>query len=206
MFNFNRQSDENKLNFKAIEKINHEIKLLKSDIVSLKDTNLKLSRLNNHENLVNPSTNFTTVAQNNQSQQPSEIDDNALSDQQFSPIEMEKKQAEKQTKNLEIISDAFLAESSDQSWSPEATALIKSFFDTDAGAKINLVDYECRKTLCKVEITKPENSNLDDNVMMAFPMHISKALSQGSFFHEKNEDGSTNVIIYLVRNGFDLPA
>ena len=63
-----------------------------------------------------------------------------------------------------------------------------------------------QKTLCKVEIIKPENSNVDDNVMMAFPMHISKTLSQGSFFHETNEDGSTNVTIYLVRNGFDLPA
>jgi hypothetical protein len=206
MFNFNQQSDEIKLNLKAIEKIDHEIKLLKSDIVSMKATNLRLSRLNKHENLVKPSTNLTTVAQNDQSQQSSEIDDNVLSDQQFNPIEMEKNQEEKQTKNLDKINNAFLAESLDQSWSPEATALIKGFFDTEAGAKINLVDYECRKTLCKVEITKPENSNLDDNVMMIFPMHISKALSQGSFFHQKNEDGSTNVIIYLVRNGFDLPA
>ena len=33
-FNFNQHADENKLNLEAIEKINREIKLLKSDIVS----------------------------------------------------------------------------------------------------------------------------------------------------------------------------
>jgi len=124
---------------------------------------------------------------------------------QINPVEIAKKQADQRAKELDLVNNAFLAETSDPQWAPEATTLVSSFFESDAGAKIKLSDLECRKTLCKVEISKPDSAEANDNLMLNFPMHVSKALSQSSSYYTQNEDGTTRVTMYLVRNGYELP-
>jgi hypothetical protein len=194
-------------NRQALTNLSKEITLLKSEIDILKKANSGLSEIKKEilqlsakktDNILQTQT--QNDALKNQDDHPDEIQT-----AQMNPIEIAKKQEDQRAKDFDLISNAFLAESSDPQWAPETTALVTSFFESEAGAKLDLSDLECRKTLCKVEIKKEESANTNNNLMLLFPMHVGKALSQASFFYEQNDDGSTNVIIYLVRNGFDLP-
>lgn len=122
------------------------------------------------------------------------------------PMEMAQAEEEQSSKKLELINNTFLAESSDQQWAPETTNLITSFFDSEKGANLNVSDIQCRKTLCKVELNRVDRAKGGNELTLNFPMHVGKALSQARYFHEQNDDGTTNITIYLARNGYELPA
>lgn len=205
-YTINLQADENQINLKAIEKVNRELDLLQSEIISIKASNAKLNGLIKHANLIESALSSDNSGQNNSLSSTKRSLQNIIPAERLNPMEMEKKEQEKQAKKQESINNAFLAETADAAWSPEATALIKSYFDSKEGEKLNLVDYECRTTLCKLEIAKPKNSGTDDNLMVTLPMHVMSSLSQGTVFYENNEDGSMNVTVYLVRNGYEPPA
>jgi len=187
--------------------ITKEIKLLKSEISALKIIKFELNNLKQEIALLKNKKGVTNVQ--------TQVQDNAIKNTivhqdetetaEMNPIEMGKKQEDQRTKELDLVNNAFLAETSDPQWAPEATTLVSSFFESDAGAKIKLSDLECRKTLCKVEISKPDSAEANDNLMLNFPMHVSKALSQSSSYYTQNEDGTTRVTMYLVRNGYELP-
>ncbi len=206
IYDINRQSGENKLTLKAFEKVNRELNLLQSEVISIKASHVKLNGLIKRANLIESSLSPDISGQKNSSPSYKGTAENIIPAEQLNPIEMEKKEQEKQAKKQESINNVFLAETADASWSPEATSLIKSYFDSKDGEKLNLVDYECRTTLCKLEIAKPKDSSSDDNLMVTLPMHVMGSLSQGTVFYNNNEDGSTSVTVYLVRNGYEPPA
>jgi len=191
----------------TISDIAREIKLLKSEISTLKQANTELIDLKMEVAQLKEKRGDNSVQAQIQNGGQKNTDDNRVETEttQITPVEIEKKQADQRAKELDLVNNAFLAETSDPQWAPEATTLVSSFFESDAGAKIKLSDLECRKTLCKVEISKPDSAEANDNLMLNFPMHVSKALSQSSSYYTQNEDGTTRVTMYLVRNGYELP-
>ena len=184
---------------KAATDLSGEITLLKSEIDSLKKANSELNEIKNEKG----ESILQTQARNDDKTKDDHQDETQT--KQINPNEMAKKQEEQSANDLEHINNAFIAEASDPQWAPETTALVTSFFETEAGAKIDLADIECRKTLCKVEINNPNTADANDNLMLSFPIHVAKALSQASVFNEQNDDGTTRVIMYLARNGYELP-
>ena len=123
-----------------------------------------------------------------------------------SPMEMAQEEEEQSSKALALINKAFLAESSDQQWTSETTNLITGFFDSEKGANLNVSDIQCRKTLCKVELNSVDGAQAANDLSLNFPMHVGQALSQARYFHEQNDDGTTNLTIYLARNGYEFPS
>jgi hypothetical protein len=194
-------------NRQALANLSKEITLLKSEISILKKANSGVSEIKKEILQLSAKKTDDILQTQTQNDALKNQDDHTdeIQTAQMDPIEMAKKQEEQRAKDFDLINNAFLAEASDQEWSSKTTALATSFFESEAGAKIGLSDIECRKTLCKIEINNPSSANANDNLMLRFPMHVEKELSQASFFYEQTGDGSTNVIIYLARNGFDLP-
>jgi hypothetical protein len=185
---------------KDIALLKSEINALKKDVLSLKEIKLEVAQLKDKKG--------SNILQAQAQTDDAKTMDNQQDDEvaQINPIEMGKKQEEQRVKDLEKINNAFLAEASDPIWSPEATSLVTSFFESGVGENIDLSDIQCRKTLCKVEVNKPNSSGANDNLMLSFPMHVAKELSQAIFFHEQNDDGSTRVTMYMARNGYGLPS
>jgi hypothetical protein len=204
---FGKHADEESRSAGDLAAIHDDIKLLKSELFALKKANAELNKLKQDLAQLNTKK-FENVLQaqiQNADIKGFNTDQDETQMAQMNPMEMGKQEEEKRIKEFDLMNTAFLAETSDPQWAPDTTTLLSTFFESDVGAKIKLSDLECRKTLCKVEISKPDDADANNALMLSFPMHVSKALAQSSIFYTQNEDGTTRVTLYLARNGYELP-
>ncbi len=201
-------SNVNENGKQSSSELSKEIALLRSEIRDIKNANSKIEEMKQEivklkegkgEQKIQAQIKKIGVEAADASESETEIA------AQFNPEETGKKIAEEREKDHERINNTFLAEGSDPTWSSETISLVSGFFESEAGSNVDLSDIQCRKTLCKIEINKPSGSGVNDNFMLNFPMHVSKALGHATLFHEQNKDGSTRITMYLARNGYDLP-
>lgn len=122
------------------------------------------------------------------------------------PDELARRQSDYNAKNQGQMDTVFLAEPAEQPWALETTQLVSRFFDQEKAADLNVSDIQCRKTLCKVELTQVNQARAANQLALHFPLYVGKALSQARYFQVQNEKGTVDVTIYLARNGYDLPS
>jgi hypothetical protein len=187
--------------------LSSELALVKSDIKALKQANIEVGKLTQRiAQLENQNGSHVVKAKGQSANESSSFDAYEMTQEEpKSPQEMAKEQESLKAKQLAQINTAFLAEPSDQKWATETTHLVTSFFDNEKAANLNVADIQCRKTLCKVELSKVDRAKAGNELALNFPIHVGQALANASYFYEDNADGSANVTIYLARNGYELP-
>jgi hypothetical protein len=114
------------------------------------------------------------------------------------------KQKEEHRKHMDVINGVFLSEPIDYQWSTKTTDLITQSLENGEQMRINLSNAECHTTLCRVEVNYHDAAAARE-FQLQFPMQVGGALPQISYLYEPQDDGSTNVVMYLARKGYDLP-
>lgn len=107
-------------------------------------------------------------------------------------------------KQMEIIDSVFWSENVDSQWSTKASDLIAQHLENEEQIKTSLANVDCRATLCRVEASH-QDADAAEAFELQFPMRVGKMLPQISYLYEEQNDGSVSMVMYLARNGYDLP-
>lgn len=198
---------------REIADLRNEFALLKAELASLKKVKAGLSeiqkefaRLRQETATLHERIGDATDA-NRYPNSLNTINDDSLDVSQRTeenPIAAAEKQAYKDYERMEIISNVFLTEPTDGQWSTETTNLITQFFESGEKMPIDLSGVECRSTLCRVEVNHNDATAVDE-LALRFPMHVGKALPQIAYHYKQHDDGHTSVVMYLAREGYELP-
>ena len=195
------------VDLQAKNDFSNELAIIKSDISALNKASTELNELKQKIAQLESQKAKAVLQVRSQNAGESFADQaDTMEESAKDPEKLAKEEVEQSAKKLAQMNTVFLAETSDQQWAPETIHLVSRFFDSDQGAMLDVADIQCRKTLCKVELNKVDKAKGGNELALNFPMHVGKALSQAKYFHEQNTDGTTNITIYLTRNGHELPS
>jgi hypothetical protein len=95
-------------------------------------------------------------------------------------------------------------EAVDQRWSSHTAAWIAQVLTSQELAQTVVSDIECRTTVCRLEVEHADTQEADQFALI-FPMHVGGVLPQMRYFHQQLTDGYIHTVIYLARQGHDLP-
>lgn len=104
---------------------------------------------------------------------------------------------------LESLETAVLTEAIDNQWSQQAVSHIEEAVQNVLPEDIELAQLDCQTTLCKVELSHQQAEDIGE--------HVDQLLFQlgwqtTSYMQTSDEqDGSTYSVIYLSREGYELP-
>lgn len=102
--------------------------------------------------------------------------------------------------------DAFLgAQSIDTTWSQDAALAVTEASDSEELAGSIVDGVECRSSLCRVEVSHAD-AEAAGQFELLFPMQVADALPQIRYFTEQLGDGRSITVMYLAREGYELPA
>lgn len=107
-------------------------------------------------------------------------------------------------KRMEIMESVFLSENIDPQWSTKTSGLITQHLEKGEQTKTNLEDVDCRATLCRVAVNH-QDAAVAEEFQLQFPMQMAEALPQINYLYEQQADGSVSMVMYLARDGYDLP-
>lgn len=98
----------------------------------------------------------------------------------------------------------FRAQAVDSAWAGEADSLIQKAFASEELKETFLGEVQCRKTLCRVEVSH------EDEIQRArfehrFPLMVAQMLPSIAMHTTENADGSSVTVVYLAREGSPLP-
>lgn len=117
---------------------------------------------------------------------------------------------EREQIRLELLDGEFAQQKDDSEWSMEATSQIvytveKVLNDREGGATKGtaLVDASCHATLCRIEVAGEDMSALS-SFAQEFPIQLGWQASINQTVTHK-PDGSVRSIIYVSRDGHELP-
>jgi hypothetical protein len=185
----------------------NELAIIKSDLNALKNARSELNELKQKIAQLESQKAIPVLQTRSKNSSKASLDQTDMREKsENDPEKLAKEEEEQSAKQLAQINTVFLAETSDQQWAPETTHLVSSFFESNQGKMLDIADIQCRKTLCKVELKNIDKTKGGNELALNFPMHVGQALSQARYFPEQNDDGTTNVTIYLTRNGYELPS
>ena len=92
-------------------------------------------------------------------------------------------------------------EKPDEQWSAEANAFLEQILQDERLTDAAVVDIDCRSTLCRVEVEHESTS---------FQTYFSELLEETDLHpavsHTQAGEGWNTTILYLERDGFELPA
>ncbi|MGR8978621.1 MAG: hypothetical protein ACU84H_00815 [Gammaproteobacteria bacterium] len=101
------------------------------------------------------------------------------------------------------IESVFASESPDPNWSGETSAWMRqTLADKDIG-KINASNAECRTSLCRLEINIDNRSSDQTSMMLAHK--LGDRLPRAEYDKIDEGNGTTTVILYLFREGYNPP-
>ena len=175
--------------FEEIRDLRKVVTLLKSRVMSL-ETQLQVRRA------VQPSA---VPATNQATEQPGlvsedELDEAALAEQEQASWE----------EYMNLVETGLQYEQTDVQWSSKAKAEIENAFTTQELAGASVTDIECRSTLCRIEVAHVDRQPLAEFEIL-LPKTLAHILPQALMERVELEDGSTSTLIYLARDGYDLP-
>lgn len=113
-------------------------------------------------------------------------------------------QQQRHFERMQVIETSFQREPIDTQWSADTANLINQALERDELKQTQVVDTECRSTLCRLEITHPDLDAAGEFEHL-FPMQVAKTLPQMSYHHQQLDDGSTSTVIYMARESYALP-
>lgn len=114
------------------------------------------------------------------------------------------RQAYEDRKQMEVIDSVFMSENIDYQWSAQTSDLIAQNLENSEQIKTDLESLECRATLCRVEVNH-HDASIAEEFELQFPLQVGEALPQINYLYEPQDDGSVSVVMYLARDGYDLP-
>jgi len=165
---------------------------LKSRVASL-EKRLQLRQMNklpvvSSNNPVNEGVEQTGVASDN------ELEESSLSE----------REQEHWEEYLSLVETHLQNENIDSQWSEKAKTEIENTFASDELASAAVTEIECRSTLCRIEVAHDEPQSLSEFDVL-LPQKLAHILPQTTMDRVELEDGSTQTIVYLSRDGFDFP-
>lgn len=107
-------------------------------------------------------------------------------------------------KRMEITESVFLSEKVDPQWSTKTSGLITQYLENGEQLKTSLENVDCRATLCRVTVNH-QDAAVAEEFQLQFPMQMAEALPQINYLYEQQADGSIGMVMYLARDGYDLP-
>jgi hypothetical protein len=103
----------------------------------------------------------------------------------------------------EVLETGFRQQTTDPNWSVKAKKLVQDALASDKVALKDIIDLECRATMCRVELANDGNSQAPK--IAEFPMKISEELPNIRVNQTNESDGSTTTVLYLSKDDFVLP-
>lgn len=143
-------------------------------------------------------------------QSNAEVMDGSLSLDLHNGLAEKKKKLEKESEDsvlaqIEANEAALRKESEDPAWSGVMIDRINLVIDNKKLSATLVQNIECRTTLCRIEVR-----NKDPQARAIFEgqfiRDIAELLPQVTMRTVENEDGSTTTVLYLARNGYELPS
>lgn len=117
---------------------------------------------------------------------------------------MEEEQTYTHAQTINRLDDTLQAEAIDNQWSTETTDLILQALDTENLVNTGLVGSECRSSLCRVEVSHDNEMDFEE-FQLWFALEVGEVLPMATMDQQIHEDGSVSSVLYLAREGFDLP-
>jgi hypothetical protein len=103
----------------------------------------------------------------------------------------------------EVLETGFRQQTTDPNWSTKAKSLIQGALASDKVASKDIIDIECRASMCRVELANDGNNKAPK--IAEFPMKISEELPNIMVNQTNESDGTSTTILYLSRDDFILP-
>lgn len=174
----------------VVSALRGEIQTLKAEM-----SRLKLQIINSHNDLM-----ILIESQQLGEYQISEFN----IDQELMPeiLEQGAEQVEQQLSSMETI---MTEEPVDSEWSSATTDQLQMAFDSSELNGADIVDLECRKTLCRIEMNI-DNPLLAAEYQLWLSAKIGDILPQASMTISQDEAGNPSAILFLAREGYNLPA
>ncbi len=127
-------------------------------------------------------------------------DNNELKD----PMTIIQQAKRKEEQRQASIENTFSDEMIDETWSKKSNKIINSVLDDEFVKNTHVLDSQCHSTLCRLEVQHLEMSDLT-NFETFLPLQIGENFSELTMHHQNGEEGEVSTIIYLARNGYQLP-
>ena len=88
-------------------------------------------------------------------------------------------------------------------WSVKAKSLVQEALASDKAASSDIVDIECRTTMCRVELANDGNKQAPK--VAEIPKKIGEELPNVLVNQTNESDGSTTTVLYLSKDEFFCP-
>lgn len=105
---------------------------------------------------------------------------------------------------MDYIENSLQNEPIDQRWASDTRKTINQVFTSEEFVGANVVDIECRATLCRVEVIHDSLQAVGDFDIW-WPQKLAAILPNATVDRFTLEDGSVGTSIYLAREGYGLP-
>jgi hypothetical protein len=103
------------------------------------------------------------------------------------------------------LETGFEEEPVDTSWAATTSELLTQVLDREDFAYTSVFDMECRSTICRLDVQHADAEAAHQFELM-FPMEVSEVFPKMIYDHQEGNDGQLSTVIYMVRNGSELPA
>ena len=175
----------------AIHTLRSEFRLLKAEMNILK-SQLKSSN-NNLAKLIDEK-------QYSSEQQLEEASEGQILDLDLI-LQDQEEQAEKRMLSMEA---SLIGEDIDSTWSNSTTDQVQDAFDSIELDGAEVVDVDCRSTLCRIEIDFDDPLRATE-YQLWLSVKIGDILPQASMNVSEDGEGNASAVLYLAREGYDLP-
>jgi hypothetical protein len=159
-----------------VEKLNHEMADLKSSVTAL-HAQMKMLATTDPKNIT------TAIDSTREKEQ---ID------------QMRNSTAERQHQQGGQMESSFRQQTTDPDWSVKTKALIQDALAREKIAAENILNIECRNTMCRVELTNDDQHKLPK--ISNFPLLIGQELPSIMVDQISESNGSTTTILYLSKD------
>lgn len=160
-----------------LSKISTELSLFKKQMVNLQDTKANLS--------ASP-----------------EVNDPVVEDPQ-TVMQAREEKMRQEIETMESTYETVLSEGeADINWTSDIEAKIEKLIAAkEIGDNVQLQEVECRTNLCKVYFSHPDQTSLDDNILMQSLGDVTTYLN----YRESSTPGQKEYVMYITKEGENLP-
>lgn len=102
------------------------------------------------------------------------------------------------------LETAFANQDVDEKWSDKSTQAIDSVLDNEFVENAEIIDSACHSTLCRLEVRHQDREQLASFEEL-LPLQLGGSFPELTMRHETGEDGEVSTVVFLAREGHDLP-
>ncbi len=170
--------------------LSREVKELKAELKRLK-IQMKFSH-----------TDLVRLIENQQSGEYQLSESNANEEPLLDRVEQEDEQVEQRMAKME---ENLAEEAIDSAWSSATIDQVEAAFDSSELVDAQIIDLDCRKTLCRIEIDV-DDPFLASEYQLSLSLKVGHLLPQTSMAISQDEEGRSSAILFMAREGYNLPS